>query len=100
MLHFLIFFIGKYCEYLSSVTLQNDESFIELESIKPVSLFNITLTIRATEANGILIYYGQNKQHLTAELFNGRIRVSYNFGNELTNPSSSMYSFETVSDGR
>lgn len=82
------------------MTLQNDQSFVELEAVKPVSLVNITLSFRTTEENGILIYYGQNKQHLTAELFNGRIRVSYNFGNELANPSSSMYSFETVSDGR
>lgn len=38
----------------------------------------------------MLLYDGQN-EHLAVELFNGRIRVSYDVGNH---PVSTMYSFE------
>lgn len=42
------------------------------------------------------MYDGFN-EHLAVELFDGRIRVSYDIGNH---PVSTMYSFEMVSDGR
>lgn len=38
----------------------------------------------------MLLYDGQS-EHLAVELFNGRIRVSYDVGNH---PVSTMYSFE------
>lgn len=41
----------------------------------------------------VLLYDGQN-EHLAVELFNGRIRVSYDVGNH---PVSTMYSFEVKS---
>jgi slit protein 2 len=42
----------------------------------------------ATEQeNGVLLYDGQS-EHLAVELFNGRIRVSYDVGNY---PVSTMY---------
>ena len=36
-------------------------------------------------------------QHLAVELFRGRIRVSYDVGNQ---PVSTMFSYEILSDGR
>ncbi|KOB65069.1 Uncharacterized protein OBRU01_23274 [Operophtera brumata] len=45
--------------------------------------------------HGVLMYFGDN-EHLAVELFNGRIRISYDVGNH---PTSTMYSFEMVSDG-
>lgn len=41
--------------------------------------------------------YDGNNDHLAVELFNGRIRVSYDVGNY---PVSTMYSFEMVADGK
>lgn len=42
-----------------------------------------------------MLYNGES-QHLAVELFRGRIRVSYDVGNY---PVSTMFSYETVSDG-
>ena len=36
-------------------------------------------------------------QHLAVELFRGRIRISYDIGN---NPVSTMFSYEIMSDGK
>ena len=36
-------------------------------------------------------------QHLAVELFRGRIRISYDIGN---NPVSTMFSYELMSDGK
>ncbi|KAJ9579590.1 hypothetical protein L9F63_004775, partial [Diploptera punctata] len=57
---------GKRCEYLTSLTFVHNNSFQE---------------------NGVLLYDGQS-EHLAVELFNGRIRVSYDVGNY---PVSTMY---------
>ncbi|KAF4517658.1 hypothetical protein B566_EDAN002890 [Ephemera danica] len=87
---------GKRCEYLTSVSLGHNASFVELEPLKTRPEANVTITFRTTQENGVLLYDGE-QQHLAVELFNGRVRVSYDVGNY---PVSTMYSFEQVSDGQ
>lgn len=47
----------------------------------------MTVVFTTTQENGILLYDGHS-EHLAVELFNGRIRVSYDVGNY---PVSTMY---------
>jgi len=87
---------GKRCEYLTSLSFTHNSSYIELEPLQVVPAANITITFATEQANGVLIYAGA-RQHLAVELFRGRIRVSYDVGN---NPVSTMFSYEILSDGK
>lgn len=87
-------FTGKRCDVLSSVSF-HEGSFVELEPLQTKPQLNVTMTFITKQENGVLIYNGQS-QHLAVELFRGRIRVSYDVGNY---PVSTMFSYETVSDG-
>uniref|UniRef100_A0A182MDH5 Protein slit n=1 Tax=Anopheles culicifacies TaxID=139723 RepID=A0A182MDH5_9DIPT len=87
---------GKRCEYLTSLTFLHNNSFIELEPLRTKPEANVTIVFSSTQQNGVLMYDGHN-EHLAVELFNGRIRVSYDVGND---PVSTMYSFEMVADGK
>ncbi|KAI4457821.1 slit [Holotrichia oblita] len=86
---------GKRCEYLTSSTFIHNTSYVELEPLVTKPEANVTIIFATTQENGVLLYDG-NVEHLAVELFNGRIRVSYDVGNY---PVSTMYSFEMVSDG-
>lgn len=48
---------------------------------------NITMIFSSSQQDGVLMYFGA-QDHLAVELFNGRIRVSYDVGNH---PVSTMY---------
>lgn len=87
---------GKRCEYLTSLTFLHNNSFVELEPLRTKPEANVTIVFSSTQQNGVLMYDGNN-DHLAVELFNGRIRVSYDVGNY---PVSTMYSFEMVADGK
>ncbi|XP_055692346.1 protein slit isoform X2 [Lutzomyia longipalpis] len=87
---------GKRCEYLTSLSFIHNTSFVEMEPLRTKPEANVTIIFSTTQQNGILMYDG-HMEHLAVELFNGRIRVSYDVGNY---PVSTMYSFEMVSDGR
>ncbi|XP_014246205.1 protein slit isoform X2 [Cimex lectularius] len=87
---------GKQCEYLTSLSFSYNTSFVEMEPLRTKPEANVTMVFSTTQDYGVLLYDGQT-QHLAVELFNGRIRVSYDVGNY---PVSTMYSFETVSDGK
>lgn len=87
---------GKRCEYLTSLTFLHNNSFVELEPLRTKPEANVTIIFSSTQQNGVLMYDGNN-EHLAVELFNGRIRVSYDVGNY---PVSTMYSFEMVADGK
>ncbi|XP_055372509.1 protein slit isoform X2 [Condylostylus longicornis] len=89
-------FSGKWCEYLTSVSFVHNNSFVEMEPLRTKPEANVTIIFSSTQENGVLMYDGEN-EHLAVELFNGRIRVSYDVGNY---PVSTMYSFEMVSDGK
>ncbi|XP_062136572.1 protein slit isoform X1 [Drosophila sulfurigaster albostrigata] len=89
-------YTGKWCEYLTSISFVHNNSFVELEPLRTRPEANVTIVFSSAEQNGILMYDGQDA-HLAVELFNGRIRVSYDVGNY---PVSTMYSFEMVADGK
>ncbi|CAK1554457.1 unnamed protein product [Leptosia nina] len=86
---------GRLCEYLTSLTFNYNDSFVELEPLRTNPQANVTLVFSTKQQHGVLMYFGEN-EHLAVELFNGRIRISYDVGNH---PTSTMYSFEMVSDG-
>ncbi|XP_028156875.1 protein slit [Ostrinia furnacalis] len=86
---------GRFCEYLTSLTFSHNDSWVELEPLRTMPQANVTLVFSTTQKHGVLMYFGDN-EHLGVELFNGRLRVSYDVGNH---PTSTMYSFEMVSDG-
>jgi len=87
---------GKRCEYLTSLSFLHNTSFVELEPLNVVPAANVTITFATEQQDGVLLYYGDN-QHLAVELFKGRIRVSYDVGN---NPVSTMFSYEILNDGK
>nr|XP_018908072.1 PREDICTED: protein slit isoform X2 [Bemisia tabaci] len=87
---------GKRCEYLTSLSFIHSSSFVEMEPLRTKPEANVTVVFSTTQENGVLLYDGQS-EHLAVELFNGRIRVSYDVGNY---PVSTMYSFETLTDGK
>ncbi|XP_017781049.1 PREDICTED: protein slit [Nicrophorus vespilloides] len=86
---------GKRCEYLTSLSFIHNTSYIELEPLRTKPEANVTIVFSTTQENGVLVYDG-HQEHLAVELFNGRIRISYDVGNH---PVSTMYSFEMVADG-
>ncbi|CAO1438147.1 unnamed protein product, partial [Diamesa tonsa] len=89
-------YTGKRCEYLTSLTFLHNNSFVEMEPLRTKPEANVTIVFSTTQQNGVLMYDGNN-EHFAVELFNGRIRVSYDVGNY---PTSTMYSFEMVADGK
>jgi slit 2 len=91
-------YTGKRCEYLTSLTFLHNNSFVEMEPLRTKPEANVTIIFSTIQQNGVLMYDGNsNNEHFAVELFNGRIRVSYDVGNY---PTSTMYSFEMVADGK
>ncbi|GFG30556.1 hypothetical protein Cfor_10839, partial [Coptotermes formosanus] len=93
---------GKRCEYLTSLSFVHNNSFVELEPLRTKPSANVTMVFATEQENGVLLYDGQS-EHLAVELFNGRIRVSYDVGNYPVSTIASVtffHSFEMVSDGK
>ncbi|XP_032672289.1 protein slit isoform X1 [Odontomachus brunneus] len=90
-------YTGKRCEYLTSLSFVDNSSLVELEPLRTRPEANVTIVFTTTQENGVLLYDGQSDGHIAVELFNGRIRVSYDVGNY---PTSTMYSYEMVADGK
>ncbi|XP_076624299.1 slit guidance ligand isoform X1 [Colletes latitarsis] len=90
-------YTGKRCEYLTSLSFVDNSSLVELEPLRTRPEANVTIVFTTIQENGVLLYDGQNGDHLAVELFNGRVRVSYDVGNY---PTSTMYSYEMVADGK
>ncbi|KAK0077767.1 hypothetical protein PV325_003479, partial [Microctonus aethiopoides] len=92
-------YTGKRCEYLTSLSFVDNSSLVELEPLRTKPEANVTIVFTTTHENGVLLYNGmdQSGEHIAVELFNGRVRVSYDVGNY---PTSTMYSYEMVSDGK
>ena len=59
---------GKRCEYLVTVQLVSEGSFISLDPLYTVTSLNISLVIKTKEQYGVLLYTG-DRQHLAVELF-------------------------------
>ena len=70
---------GKRCEYLTSLTFVHNDSFVELEPLITERGSNVTIVFSTLQQHGVLMYEGYDS-HLAAELFNGRVRISYNIG--------------------
>ncbi|CAN8023631.1 unnamed protein product [Ixodes persulcatus] len=87
-------FTGKRCETVSSLNFRED-SYLEYPSLQTKPTANITLKLATRQQHGVIAYHGDT-HHLAVELFQGRIRVSYDVGNY---PVSNMFSFETLPDG-
>lgn len=51
---------------------------------------NLTMHFTTAKPNGILLYMGEGKEHLAVELFQRRIRISFDCGNK---PTSVMFRF-------
>ncbi|XP_043587726.1 protein slit isoform X1 [Bombus pyrosoma] len=90
-------YTGKRCEYLTSLSFVDNSSLVELEPLRMRPEANVTIVFTTTQENGVLLYDGQNGDHIAVELFNGRVRVSYDVGNY---PTSTMYSYEMIADGK
>lgn len=70
-----------------SLTFTSNSSFVEMEPLRTKPEANVTMVFSTSQENGVLMYDGE-REHLAVELFNGRIRVSYDVGNY---PVSTMY---------
>uniref|UniRef100_A0ABD2X9L2 Protein slit n=1 Tax=Trichogramma kaykai TaxID=54128 RepID=A0ABD2X9L2_9HYME len=94
-------YTGKRCEYMTSLSFTENNSLVELEPLRMRPEANVTIIFTTEQENGVLLYDGNGVaaggEHLAVELFNGRVRVSYDVGNY---PTSTMYSYEQVSDGK
>ena len=82
---------------MTSLSFIDNNSLVELEPLRTRPEANVTIIFTTSQENGVLLYDGQSGEHLAVELFNGRVRVSYDVGNY---PTSTMYSYEQVSDGK
>lgn len=99
---------GPKCEQLVTVHLAKDDSYMEFES-QDMDNFNLTFTLATKAEHGILLYHGSKaREHISVELFKGRIRVSLDMGNEpelvllsqLQVNDSEMKRIEIMIDGR
>uniref|UniRef100_A0A669D907 Slit homolog 1b (Drosophila) n=1 Tax=Oreochromis niloticus TaxID=8128 RepID=A0A669D907_ORENI len=88
-------FEGQNCEKLVSVNFVDRDSYVQLQDVKNWPQTNITLQVRTSEENGILLYNGDNEP-IAVELHQGHVRVTYDPGNQ---PATAIYSTETVNDG-
>uniref|UniRef100_A0A9J8AHW5 Slit homolog 1b (Drosophila) n=1 Tax=Cyprinus carpio carpio TaxID=630221 RepID=A0A9J8AHW5_CYPCA len=89
-------FGGPRCEKLLSVNFIDRDSYLLLSDLKNRPQTNITLQVSTAEDNGILLYNGVD-DHIAVELHHGRVKVTCDAGNQ---PGSTIYSSETVNDGR
>uniref|UniRef100_A0A1I7VVW3 EGF-like domain-containing protein n=1 Tax=Loa loa TaxID=7209 RepID=A0A1I7VVW3_LOALO len=89
-------YTGKRCEQLRAAGYVQNDSFVALEPFIASPNGNLTFTLITTASTGVVVYYGDNA-HLSVELYDGRLKISFCVGNF---PASHMYSYVTVHDGR
>ncbi|MEQ2162171.1 hypothetical protein GOODEAATRI_017092 [Goodea atripinnis] len=80
-------FEGQGCEKLVSVNFVDRDSYVQLQDVKNWPQSNITLQVSTAEDNGILLYNGDHEP-IAVELHQGRVRVTYDPGNQ---PASAIY---------
>ncbi|CAF0996746.1 unnamed protein product [Adineta ricciae] len=88
-------YVGERCSTLQSVHLKTNNSFIKLPKPNLYPRLNITIVFSTKQSSGILVYFG-HVGHLVAELFMGRIRISYDVD---SSPGSVIFSYDAVNDG-
>lgn len=89
-------FFGDRCLTLKSVHSYKNNAYMKLTKPSLYPQLNITILFSTQQNNGVLAYFG-HIGHIAAELFMGRIRVSYDIGNS---PGSVLFSYDTVNDGK
>jgi slit 2 len=89
-------FIGDRCFMLKTIHSSSNDSYMKLPKPNVIPRSNITISFSTTQSSGVLVYFG-HLGHMVAEIFMGRIRVSYDVGNS---PGSVMFSYDTVNDGK
>ena len=89
-------FVGDRCVMLKSVHSITNDSYMKLPKPHVYPRSNMTIVFSTTHSSGVLVYFG-HLGHMVAEIFMGRIRVSYDVGNS---PGSVMFSYDTVNDGK
>ncbi|CAD6190609.1 unnamed protein product [Caenorhabditis auriculariae] len=87
-------FAGSKCDRQVSVGFNRPGAYIALEPWN-VANGNLSFTLRTTNRSGLIAYYG-DENFISAELYDGRIKIAYYIGNY---PPSHMYSYITVNDG-
>lgn len=88
---------GDKCEILKSVNFQYEDSYLEFESPDLESKLNLTFSLITEAENGILFYHGsKSRKHFSAELLKGRIRLSFDIGNQAA--GISIYSYAKIND--
>jgi slit protein 2 len=88
-------FDGKKCEKLVSIRMQESDAYARLPSLDHKTRLNITIVFATSSSEGIILYEGFD-QHIAAEIFRGRVRVSFDIGNY---PVSTMFSYEKIDNG-
>ena len=86
---------GERCETVVSMSFQQRDAFIQIEAPDMQNEVIFTIEFATTSESGILLYHGY-VDHVAAELFRGRIRVSYDVGNF---PVATMFSADKLNDG-
>jgi hypothetical protein len=81
---------------LKSIHSITNDSYMKLPKPNVYPRSNITIVFSTKHNSGVLVYFG-HLGHMVAEIFMGRIRVSYDVGNS---PGSVMFSYDTVNDGK
>ncbi len=89
-------FIGDRCVMLKSIHSETDDSYMTLPKPNVIPRSNITIVFSTTHSSGVLVYFG-HLGHMVAEIFLGRIRVSYDVENSL---GTVLFSYDTVNDGK
>ena len=87
LINCILSFAGKRCEYLVTVQVVAENSYVKLDPLYTASSLNITLIIKTKQESGVLLYTG-HREHLAVELFRGRLRVSLDVGNY---PASTIF---------
>ncbi|UJR08620.1 hypothetical protein I4U23_012879 [Adineta vaga] len=88
-------YTGDRCKMFKSVHSKTNDSFIQLPKPNVHPRLNVTIVFSTMENSGILVYFG-HLGHFVAELYMGRIRISYDIENS---PGSVIFSYDAVNDG-
>ncbi|KAH7732036.1 EGF-like domain containing protein [Aphelenchoides avenae] len=90
-------YTGKGCHQQRSVSFSStSDAYIALEHWDASEYGNLTLSITTTDNVGVIAYYGDLERFVSAELFDGRIKVAF----LLNAPQSMIFSYAKVNDGR
>ena len=91
-------YIGQKCEILKSVMFEYEDSYVELDSMDTENPLNVTFSFLTKSQNCILLYYGsKSKKHVSLELSDGRLRISFDLGDSQTN---TLLSYSQLNDAK